>query len=214
MSNLSALMQDGVKLGEPAPQFESMTESQMVALLTVAMEDVMYDGILEAVLTEGCGGKGGSEEEEDGSLMEGVLPDDMPIMEKTIVRLDKNAKKQRAYKLAILQCAKDDDSKDYKKLETIWRMEKFLFRKLEKKYAPRAKSRMKQTAAKASGKNGIVAKVKSALSNGGKTRSQRETEKALAGQTKPPTQIKNQFTAIATKLGAKVNNTPSVKAVK
>ena len=141
----------------------------------------------------------------EGTIMEGVMPEDQAILEVSIVRLDKKAKKQRAYKMAILQCAKDDDNKDYKKLETIWRMEKFLFRKLEKKYMARARSRMKQTANKAkTGKNPVVKKAVGVLKRGGQTRSQRETAKALAGQTKPPTQIKSQFNSIQAKLASKI----------
>jgi hypothetical protein len=130
-------------------------------------------------------------------------------MEVSIVRLDKKAKKQKAYKLAILQCAKDDDNKDYKKLETIWRMEKFLLRKLEKKYAARARSRMHQTANKASGNHPKVKKAKGVL-----TRSQKETQKALAGDIKPPTKVKQQFNSIATKLSSKINNQATPSGVK
>ena len=181
MSNLSSLMQNGnVQVAEPAA-FESMTESQMAQIMTVALEDTAVEEMLESQ-----------------SVLEGVAPEDLAVMEKTIVRMDKKAKRQRAYKLAILQCAKDDDNKEYKQLETLWKMEKFIMRRLEKRYAQKARSRMKQTAKKASG-NGIVAKVKNAL-----TRSERETQKALSGQTKVPSQVKSQFNSISAKIGSKI----------
>jgi hypothetical protein len=190
MSNLSSLIQgEGVQLGDTT--FESMTETDMANLLAIAITEACEEDEVEKVVAE----------EQTGVLLEGVTPDDAPILEVSIVRLDKKAKKQKAYKLAILQCAKDDDNKDYKKLETIWRMEKFLLRKLEKKYAARARSRMKQTANKANGSHPAIKKAKNVL-----TRSQKETKKALAGDTKPPTQVKSQFNSIAAKLSGKINN--------
>lgn len=200
MSNLSSLVQgEGIQIAENV-EFESMTESQMADILSVAMEEAVVEGLSEVINDEKESGNAVGE----GTIMEGVLPEDAAVMEVSVVRLDKKARKQRAYKLAILQCAKDDDNKDYKKLETIWRMEKFLFRKLEKRYMSRARSRMKQTANKASGKNGIVTRAKQILKHGGETRSQKETAKALAGQVKPPTQLKTQFNSIATKLSNKL----------
>lgn len=200
MSNLSSLVQgEGIQIAENV-EFESMTESQMADILSVAMEEAVVEGLSEVINDEKESGNAVGE----GTIMEGVLPEDAAVMEVSVVRLDKKARKQRAYKLAILQCAKDDDNKDYKKLETIWRMEKFLFRKLEKRYMSRARSRMNQTANKASGKNGIVTRAKQILKHGGETRSQKETAKALAGQVKPPTQLKTQFNSIATKLSNKL----------
>lgn len=201
MSNLSSLLQsDGVQLGEPAV-FEHVTDTDMANLLAIAMEDAMVEGLTDLIEDEQeCGNTVG-----EGTIMEGVAPEDQAILEVSIVRLDKKAKKQRAYKMAILQCAKDDDNKDYKKLETLWRMEKFLFRKLEKKYMQRARSRMKQTGNKVkSGNNPIIKRAGSNLRRGGQTRSQRETAKALAGQTKPPSQIKSQFNSIQQKLAGKI----------
>lgn len=192
MSNLSNLMQNGsVQPAEPVV-YESMTEDQMSQIMMIALEDAAIEEMQESVSNDG-----------GQSILEGVIPEDLVVMEKTIVRMDKQAKKQRAYKLAILQCAKDDDNKDYKKLETIWKMEKYLMRRLEKRYAQKARSRMKQTAKKANGP-GLVEKVKHALSKPTLTRSQRETQKALSGQTKIPSQVKSQFTSISAKIGNKI----------
>lgn len=204
MSNIGSLIQNGgVTLGEAIPQFESMTEADMSALAYIALQEGMMEGVTEVM-----------GDESSGTVMEGTLPDDLPVLEVSIVRLDKKAKKQQAYKLAILQCARDDDNKDYKKLETIWRMEKFIFRKLEKRYSARAKSRMKQTAKKTTGNHPIVSKARQILNRGGETRSQKETKKALAGQTKPPADVKKQFGAITQKLGAKLNREATPSAVR
>lgn len=195
MSAIGTLINNGgVTLGEPAPQFESMTDADMSALVYMAMQEAMVEGVTDVIASE-----------ETGAVTEGTLPDDLPVLEVSIVRLDKKAKKQQAYKLSILQCARDDENKLYKQLETIWRMEKFIFRKLEKRYAARAKSRMRQSAKKVSGNHPVVSTAKQILNRGGETRSQKETKKALAGQTKPPTDVKKQFGTITQKLGAKLN---------
>ena len=70
------------------------------------------------------------------------------VMEKNIVKLDKNAKLERAYKTAILQCAAEDKRKEYKKLRTLWKMEAALFAKLERMYKNKAKARAKEAVKK------------------------------------------------------------------
>lgn len=195
MSNLTNLMNGGEIAIAEATEFESITETQMAQLIEMAIQDIAVEEMMESLTTD------------DTLLMEGVLPEDAVVMEKTIVRMDKAAKKQKAYKLAILQCAKDDDNKDYKKLETLWKMSKYLMRRLEKRYSTRAKSRMNQ-ASKKTGKNKLGVKLKTHLGvNSSKpklTRSQRETQKALAGDTKIPSKIKSQFNNINTSLNSKI----------
>ena len=63
------------------------------------------------------------------------------IEERTIVRLDKAAKKSKAEKMAVFQIAKQKGDKDFKKLLTVW--------KLEKRYAAQAKTLAKETLKKA-----------------------------------------------------------------
>ena len=60
-------------------------------------------------------------------------------------KLDKNAKKQRAYKVAILQCAAEDGRKEYAKLRKLWQMEAIQFKKLEKIYKNKAMARAKES---------------------------------------------------------------------
>lgn len=191
MSNLSSLMQNGSVQVAESIEYEPMTESQMVQLMQVALEDVAINDLPEVIATEGT------------DLMEGMLPEDSVIMEKTIVKLDKKAQKEKAYKLAILQCAKDANDKDYQKLQTIWSMQNLLMRRLEKKYASRARSRMKQTAKKTNNTK-IGSKLKSHLSKPRMTRAERQTQRALAGDTKIPSKVKSQFNSISNQIGNKI----------
>ena len=89
-------------------------------------------------------------------LTENLTPDEMEefvsessaydiVTEKNIVKLDKNAKKQRAYKVAILQCAAEDNRKEYKKLRKLWQLEAINFKKLEKIYKNKAMARAKES---------------------------------------------------------------------
>lgn len=73
------------------------------------------------------------------------------LSEKSIVRLDKTAKKSRAETQAMLVIAKEKGDRDFKKLMTVWKLRKFLLAKLEKKYASQAKQRAKEMQKK--GKN-------------------------------------------------------------
>lgn len=77
--------------------------------------------------------------EVDAALAENVL------MEKTIVRLDKQAKLSRAQKMAIFQIAKEKNDPKYKKLVTVWKMERYLEAYLTKRYGNVALRRAKKT---------------------------------------------------------------------
>ena len=66
------------------------------------------------------------------------------LVERSIVRLDKQAKKNKAYKMAIFQIAKEKGDRDFKKLLTLWKLERFIEVKLEKRYAAQAKQLAKQ----------------------------------------------------------------------
>lgn len=103
-------------------------------------------------------------------LTENLTPDEMDefvsesasfdiVTEKTIIKLDKNAKKQRAYKLGILQCAAEDGRKEYKKLRKLWNMEAILFKKLEKQYKNKAMAKAKEAVRKMGRSNSKGAKV-------------------------------------------------------
>lgn len=71
------------------------------------------------------------------------------LEERTIVRLDKAAKKSKAEKMAVFQIAKQKGDRDFKKLLTVWKLERFLESKLEKRYAAQAKTLAKEALKKA-----------------------------------------------------------------
>ena len=81
------------------------------------------------------------------------------LMEKTIVRLDKKAKLSKARKMAVFTIAKEKNDPKFKKLLTVWKMERFLEDYLDKKYGNEASRRAKKAvtnSAKAS--NGTIIK--------------------------------------------------------
>lgn len=82
------------------------------------------------------------------------------LVERSIVRLDKEAKKNRAYKMAIFQVAKEAGDRDFKKLLTLWKLERFIEKKLEKRYFAKAKQLAKEAMKKAKmTKSKVVAKA-------------------------------------------------------
>ena len=66
------------------------------------------------------------------------------LMEKTIVRLDKKAKLSKARKMAVFTIAKEKNDPKFKKLLTVWKMERFLEDYLDKKYGNEASRRAKK----------------------------------------------------------------------
>ena len=82
------------------------------------------------------------------------------LVERSIVRLDKEAKKNRAYKMAIFQVAKEKGDRDFKKLLTLWKLERFIEQKLERRYFAQAKQKAKEALKKAKmTKSKVVAKA-------------------------------------------------------
>ena len=82
------------------------------------------------------------------------------LVERSIVRLDKEAKKNRAFKMAVFQVAKEKNDRDFKKLMTLWKLERFLEEKLTKRYFAQAKQLAKETMKKAKNtKSKSIAKI-------------------------------------------------------
>ena len=77
------------------------------------------------------------------------------LMERTIVRLDKKAKLAKATKMAVFTIAKEKNDPKFKKLLTVWKMERYLEDYLYNKYgneaARRAKKAVADSAKKSSG---------------------------------------------------------------
>ncbi|MNT62767.1 hypothetical protein D3C72_2005220 [compost metagenome] len=81
-------------------------------------------------------------------------------MEKSIVRLDKKARLNHAQRMAVFQIAGEKNDPLFKKLLTVWRMERNLEDKLNRKYNSEALRRARNTVRKASNsKSGIVKKA-------------------------------------------------------
>lgn len=77
------------------------------------------------------------------------------LSEKSIVRLDKIAKLSRAEKQAVYMIAKEKGDRDYKKLNTVWKLKKLLTAKLEKRYGVEAKRRAKTMVKKVNSTNPV-----------------------------------------------------------
>lgn len=85
---------------------------------------------------------------------------DEVLLEKTIVRLDKKARISQAQKVAIFTIAKEKNDPEFKKLVTVWRMERYLEDRLMKKYGNEGLRRAKKTVDKASrSKSNMVKKA-------------------------------------------------------
>ena len=108
---------------------EEMSNESLALITEAAMLDALTEEELDAFL-------------ESSSDVNAMLRQEV-LMEKSIVRLDKKAKLSRAHKMAIFTMAKEKNDRDYKKLITIWRMERVLEAKLYKKYSNQAMSRAK-----------------------------------------------------------------------
>ena len=62
------------------------------------------------------------------------------VTERNIVRLDKKTKLSQAQKMAEFELAKKKNDRDFRKLLTVWRMERELEAKIHKKYGQQAKA--------------------------------------------------------------------------
>lgn len=168
---------------------ESVSEDAIAAIITVALESTCSEEELDEL-------------EEECSTSDEPVTENLafaPVLERSIVKLDKNAQKQKAYKMAVLQVAKEMDLKEYKQWCTIKKMERVLMNRMEKRCHTKAKAYMREAAkrSKESTKNPIK-RVASALS-----RSMQRTQKALKGDNNIPSDLKSKTSAIVNKLGNK-----------
>jgi hypothetical protein len=88
---------------------------------------------------------------------------DEVLLEKSVVRLDRQARLSQAQKVATFSIAKERNDPMFKKLLTVWRMERYLEALLYKKYGNQAMRVARQTVSKASASRSSV--VKRAASN-------------------------------------------------
>lgn len=123
----------------------------------MSVEDQAF--IMEAAILESA-----SPEELESFLgnhadVQAALRDEV-LLEKTIVRLDKKARLSQAQKVAVFTVAKEKNDPKFKKLLTVWRMERYLENELMKKYGNEGMRRAKKTVANGSkSKSALVSKV-------------------------------------------------------
>lgn len=134
--SLTKLAQYGAATQEPDVYVSESAMSDLVA--TIIQENATEHELLEI-------------------LEEGAITD--VLLERSIVKLDKKAKKSKAYELAKLQLAKEDNSRDWKKLVTLWKMEKVIKNKFDKIYGARALRLAAKAGNKAKSTNSAKAKV-------------------------------------------------------
>ena len=82
------------------------------------------------------------------------------LMERTIVKFDKNAKKAQLYEVAVAAVAREKKDPLFKKLNTVYKMERILKAKLRKKYHAQAQQKVKEYLARArKSKSGILSRI-------------------------------------------------------
>lgn len=87
------------------------------------------------------------------------------LTERTIVRFDKNAKKAQLYEVAVAAVAREKKDPLYRKLETVYRMERILKAKLRKKYHTQANAKVKEYLSRAKkSKSGILSRIANKIS--------------------------------------------------
>lgn len=140
------------------------------------ISEAAMEGMFVSILSETLNPEEIEEFVSESANYEGVIE-----AKKNIVKLNKEAKLQRAYKTAILQCAAEDGRKEYKKLRTLWKMEAALYKKLERIYKnkamARAKKAVKELQKKQRGNNPVDAVGKAAA------RATKAIDKKLLGGT-------------------------------
>lgn len=86
------------------------------------------------------------------------------LTERTIVRFDKNAKKAQLFETAVAAIARSKNDPLYKKLQTVYKMERIIKAKLRKKYHSEADRKVKEWMARAKkSKSGFLSKIVSKL---------------------------------------------------
>ena len=141
-----------------------VNESTEVEVDAGYIDDVAMEAMQIALLTEHLTKEEMKQFVEEGAKM-GI------VTERNIVRLDKKAKQEQAYRVASLQCAAEANNPKYKKLRTLWKMEAKLYSELERQYRGKAKARAKEAVknlrANGKPKMGSVAANRAAKNLGG-----------------------------------------------
>lgn len=132
---------------------EEMSAEDSALIIEAAMCENMSSDELEAFL------------ENSEAIRESI--DKEILLEKSIVKLDKKAKLSQAQKVAIFTVAREKKDPKFKKLWTLWKIEKKLENYLEKKYFAeglrRAKKALSARKSKSKEVNKAIDKAKAQL---------------------------------------------------
>ena len=112
----------------------------------VGAPDESIQGITEAILAEQLSRAELDELCESADVCNDLVEQGI-VTERTIVRLDKHAKLNRAFMKAVFDIAREKDDPKFKKLVTIWRTERSLEKYLVNKYQSQAMKRAKASVA-------------------------------------------------------------------
>lgn len=166
---------------ESCEDMDPVSENAIASVLAAALEDACNEEELDEL----------TEQAYAGTI---TLT---PVEERSIVKLDKKAKKQQAYKVALYKAADEMNLKQFKQLKTLWAAERELDLIIERKCHTRALQIMRESAKKH--KDSPIAKIKKAADN--ITRSQARTKKALSGTVRADHKTQAQAKQTARKLG-------------
>lgn len=165
---------------------ESMSDEAIASIITIAMESSCSEEELDEVEEKCCNN--------DEPITENLMF--APVLERSIIKLDKKAKKQQAYKMAVLQVAKEMDLPDYKKWCTLKKCERVLMARMEQKTHTKAMAYMRESAKKAKqSTQNPIKKAANALS-----RSMQRTQNALKGNNKLDPKLKSQTQQITNRI--------------
>lgn len=102
---------------------------------SLIMEMAILDAVSQEELRELC---------ENTTELNNLVRNEI-VQERTIVRLDKKAKLSKAIKAAEFEIAKEKNDRNFRRLLTVWRMERELEKAIHEKYYSQAKSRAMKT---------------------------------------------------------------------
>lgn len=89
-----------------------------------------------------------------------ILEQEGFITERTIIKFDKHAKRAQLFEIAVQAVAREKNDPLYKKLETVYKMERIIKSKLRKRYHTQANNKVKEYLNRAKkSKSGILSKI-------------------------------------------------------
>ena len=140
--------------------FDKYGKTGVIESTELSVEDESL--IMEAALLEGLSGEELESFLENAAEVNDAIRMDI-VQEKTIVRLDKKARLNRAYMTSVFAVAKKKKDKKFKKLQTLWKMEAAIEKYLIKRYGNEAMRNAKKSIQKGVKSNSKL--VKKAVAN-------------------------------------------------